>query len=158
MKTNSKFFGIVRIDTGRTHGWEIKIKRRGKWTCEMFSDSTYGGVKQSLSETMKRRDELLKTIIEPKFERHENASRITKSNTSGIVGVRRRMAVTKRGDKRWEYEVWEAGGSPQPGKQKMKRFYINTWGEDDAKALAIEQRRQWEEEMKEYDRRMKQNK
>jgi len=137
--------------------WEIKIKRRGKWTCEMFSDNTYGGIKPALAAGMKRRDEILKTLT-PKYSRQENASRMTKRNTSGIVGVRRRVEITKRGDKTWEYEVWEASGSPRPGEQKLKRFYISKWGEDDAKAMAIEQRRQWEEEMKEYDRKIKINK
>ena len=151
MEKVPKFFGIVRIDTGKTHGWEIKIKRRGDWTCEMFSDNTYGGSEQALAAATDRRDQILEALP-PKYSRIEIARRMTKKNTSSIVGVRRSVAITKRGNNAWGYPVWEAGGSPRPGVRKIKRFYIAKWGEEDAKAMAIEQRRQWEEEMIEYEK------
>lgn len=73
MEKVSKFFGIVRIDVRGTHAWEIKIGRRGDWTCETFSDKKYGGSKKALAAAILRRDEILKTIT-PKYSRIENGA------------------------------------------------------------------------------------
>ena len=79
--------------------------------------------------------------------RRQRATVVMKTNTSGIVGVHRRIkAVTRRG-KHWKYAVWTATGSPRPYERKVKDFYVRVWGEREAKRLAIEQRKEWEREM-----------
>ena len=71
MEKVPKFFGIVRIDTGKTHGWEIKIKRRGNWTCEMFSDNTYGGSEQALAAATDRRGPIARSPSSEVFQNRD---------------------------------------------------------------------------------------
>ncbi len=147
-----KIKGITRIDIAKsnTHGWEVRIRRRGQNINEFFSDQVYGGIKGAHDIAKVRRVELEKTL--KPYSRRENSSRISKRNTSGIVGVRRGKAVTRRNGKEWIYEVWIASGSPKPGVSKNKNFYVSKYGEEGAKAKAIEQRKKWEAEMDLYEK------
>ncbi len=147
-----KITGITRIDIAKsnTHGWEVRIRRRGQNINEYFSDQVYGGIKGAHDIAKARRIELEKTL--KPYSRRENSSRISKRNTSGIVGVRRGKVTTRRNRKEWVYEVWVASGSPKPGVQKNKNFYISKHGEEGAKAKAIAQRKQWEVEMDLYEK------
>lgn len=61
---------------------------------------------------------------------------------SGIVGVRRTKTA------------WIAHGSPRPGERKMKNFSKNEYGEEGAKERAVALRKQWEEEMVLYEKRI----
>ena len=81
--------------------------------------------------------------------RRQRAAVVMHTNTSGIVGVHRRIKPVTRRGKRWEYAVWTATGSPRPYDRKVKDFYIHVLGEREAKRLAIGQRKEWEKEMDE---------
>ncbi len=143
--------GITRIDIAKsnTHGWEVRIRRMGQSINEFFSDQMYGGIKSAYDFAKDRKNEIEKTL--KPYSRREISSRMSKRNTSGIVGVRKGTKVTKRDGKEWIHEVWIAHGSPKPGVHKNKSFYINKYGEEGAKAKAIEQRKKWETEMDLYD-------
>ena len=92
------------------------------------------------------RDEAVKNLRP--IPRSELARRVTARNTSGIPGVRRRVKPLKKaGGKIFNYEVWTATGSPQPGQRKTRDFYISKLGEDDAREAAIAQRLRWEAAM-----------
>lgn len=149
INTRPKFFGIVRIANSPNHkpGWQVKIRRHYEKHHRYFTDAEYGGIRASLKAAMAHRDKIAKKM--PPMTRRERATVLMQNNTSGMVGVHRRIKPVTRRGKRWEYPVWTATGSPRPYERKVKDFYIHVWGERDAKRLAIEQRRQWEEEMDE---------
>jgi len=129
----------------RTQGWNVRIIRRGIRVTEFFSDKKHGGKTGALSEAMHFRDEKereLKPIL-----RSELARRKTVRNTSGIPGVRRRIKPQKKGEKVFEYVVWTATGSPEPGRRKTRDFYVGKMSEDDAREAAIAQRLRWEQQM-----------
>ena len=79
----------------KTHGWQVRVIRRGTAINEFFSDAKFGGRAGSLSEAMHFRDGVVKDLRP--FTRAELARRLTARNTSGIVGVRRCHKPVKRG-------------------------------------------------------------
>ena len=157
---------IVRIDIlvpKKTHGWQVRVTRRGIHINEFFSDAKFGGRAGSLSEAMHFRDATVKTLRP--YSRAElacrNAVRYTSGipgarNTSGIPGVRRRVKPAKRGDKVHEYIVWSASGSPSPNRRKTRDFYVGKLGEDEAREMAIAQRLRWEQQMERREHRLSQ--
>ena len=138
---------ITRVDESarRTHGWNVRVIRRGIRVTEFFSDKKHGGRSGALSEAMHFRDAKVREL--KPIPRSELARRKTARNTSGIPGVRRRNKKVKRGDKVFDYAVWSATGSPKPGKRKARDFYVSKLGEDDAREAAIAQRLRWEKAM-----------
>jgi hypothetical protein len=123
----------------------VRIVRRGIRVTEFFSDKKYGGKAGALSEAIHFRDTKVREL--KPVPRSEIARRKTARNTSGIPGVRRRVKPLKRGEKVFEYVVWTATGSPEPGKRKTRDFYVSRLGDDDAREAAIAQRLAWEKEM-----------
>ena len=139
---------ISRIDIfvpKKTHGWQVRVTRRGIHVNEFFSDSKFGGRAGSLSEAMHFRDATVKTLRP--YPRAQLPRRITVRNTSGIPGVRRCVKTVKRGDKVHQYFVWSASGSPAPNRRKTRDFYVSQFGEDEAREKAIAQRLHWEQQM-----------
>ena len=140
---------ITRIDTHgakKSHGWEVRVVRRGIALMEYFADGKFGGKAGALSEAMHWRDDAVKNLRP--IPRSELARRVTARNTSGIPGVRRRVKPAKRPDgSRIEYVVWTATGSPRPNQRKTRDFYVSKLGEDDAREAAIAQRLRWEQAM-----------
>ena len=139
---------IVRIDIAglkQTHGWQVRVIRRGIQINEFFSDAKFSGCSEALVEATRFRDKTF-NALRP-YSRAELARRITIRNSSGIPGVRRRMKPVKRGGKVTEYLVWSASGSPAPNQRKTRDFYVSKLGEDEAREMAIAQRLEWEREM-----------
>jgi hypothetical protein len=145
-----KVRGITRIDIARTntHGWEIRIRRRGSNVNEFFSDMGSGGIKEAYETAIARLNLLEQDANLRPYTRTELSELASKRNTSGIVGVRK----SRRSGKRDGYDSWTAFGTPRPGDPKVKRFAINKYGEEEAKRLAIAQRKEWEEQMLAYER------
>lgn len=144
-----KIKGVTRIDISRTntHGWEVRIRRRGKNVNEFYSDVGAGGIKEAYEIAIERRNVLEQDANLRPYSRAEISARISTRNTSGIIGVRRTMHASK-GKK---YDSWAAAGSPRPGERKVKHFYISKYGEEEAKRLAIAQRKEWEAQIAAYD-------
>ncbi len=145
---------IIRIDIlGRrkTHGWQVRVARRGIQINEFFADSKFGGRAGSLSEAMHFRDATFKKLHP--YSRAELASRKTVRNTSGIPGVSRRVKPVKRAGKVFEYFVWSASGSPAPNERKTRDFYVSKLGEEEAREKAVAQRLKWLDQMERNERR-----
>lgn len=142
--------GIVRIANSPNHkpGWQVKIRRQGEQHHRYFADADYGGKRASLRAAIRHRNKIVKQL--PLLTRRERSNIPMKTNSSGIVGVYRRIKAVRRGRRRWDYAVWTASGSPRPHERKVKDFYVHMWGERVAKFLAIEQREKWEREMDRY--------
>ena len=135
----------------KTHGWQVRVIRRGIQINEFFSDVKFGGRAGALSEAMHFRDATVRTLHP--YSRSELARRRTARNTSGIPGVRRRMKPLKRGGKVFEYVVWTASGSPLPNQRRTRDFYVGKLGEDEAREKAIAQRLRWEQQMERNERK-----
>ncbi len=150
---------IIRIVTAaagksrtQCRGWQVRVNRRGIRLSDYFADSKYGGRAASLNAAMHFRDSAVKAL--PTVPRSEIARRKSARNTSGIPGVRRSIQTVRRGENCYEYVVWTASGSPEPGKRKTRHFYVNdTLNEDDAREAAIAQRLRWEKTMERNERR-----
>jgi hypothetical protein len=143
---------IARIDADKSHQhcWEVKIVRVPAENSfhRSFSDAKYGGKQAALAAAIKCRDEELKT--RPPLNAYQQAIKPKRTNKSGIVGVRRGVKSVRRGNKLWEYDAWVVTGTPgSGGKTKTKYFVLHVHGGSiAAKALAIEQRKEWEESLR----------
>jgi hypothetical protein len=141
----SRRFCIARIDQakadgkGATHGWEVKIHRRGESVHKFFSDRKWGGKLKALTEAQGFRDEVL-AKLKP-YSRVEIANAKTVRNRSGIVGVRRVDKARKKNGQVYWGTFWEASWSPEPGVHKHRLFSVQKYGERKAKALAVDARK-----------------
>lgn len=148
---NSAIPHIVRIDVDepkKQHCWEVKIIRASGIFHRSFSDAKCGGKEKALEKAIKCRDEEMKS--RPALNSYEQAIRPKRTNRSGIVGVRRGVKIVKRGKHVYEYPAWIVTGTPvSGGKTKTRYCVISVVGSNAlAKAMAIEQRREWEESLK----------
>ena len=134
------FYAISRIDLPemRSHGWQVRLSRRGRKYSRFFSDRKHGGREVALGMARGFRDELVVRL--PDRERSGAAGKMTRRNISGVVGVSRivvRRATTT-------YEVWQATWSPNPGMRRRVKFSIRRYGEGHAFELACAVRRKAE--------------
>lgn len=148
---------IVRIDVDKPkqqHCWLVKIIRPGNSFHRSFSDSKFGGKKLALIAAKKCRNKELKK--RPAMSSYEQAIRLKKTNTSGIVGVRRTKRVVGRGASARSYDVWAATGTPVTGGRTTTRYFsVSTLGVKKAKAAAIAQRLEWQESLRKSIQRKK---
>jgi AP2 domain len=134
-------FCIARIDIpktegkGATHGWEVKIHRRGESVHKFFGDAKWGGKMKALHEAQGYRDTVLRKL--KPLSRVEIAKTKTSRNKSGIVGVRRIDKARRKNENVYWSTFWEASWSPEPGVHKHKLFSVQKYGERQAKRLAV---------------------
>ena len=134
------FYAISRIDLSemRSHGWQVRLSRRGRKYSRFFSDRKYGGREVALGMARNFRDELVARL--PVRERSGAAGKLTRRNISGVVGVSRIVVRTTAAT----YEFWQATWSPLPGVRRRVKFSIRRYGEDRAFELACAARREAE--------------
>ncbi len=128
--------GITRIDLpgSSTHGFQVRIQRRGKRYAKFFADGIFGDPAKALRAARAWRDALVKKLEEDDQARIcQRSSR----NSSGVVGVSR-VKVRTNGT---EYEFWQATWSPAPGQRRCVKFSIKRHGDREAFRLAVETRR-----------------
>ena len=123
-----KMAGISRIDQTekRTHGYFVRLARKGKIYPAFFGDKTHGGKRRALKAAQKHYQQLLRK--HGRISRKEWAQMVRRKGASGIVGVRK-VTVTKT--------YWEAHWSPRPNVHRKKRFSVQEHGAEKAKTLAI---------------------
>lgn len=135
MPTDSPNYAIARIDLPRagTHGWQVRMQRRGIKYAKFFADGPLGGIDRSLIIARQWRDELLERL------ESEDRARIcqrSQRNSSGVVGVSKVTVVTNG----VQYVFWQATWSPEPGKRRCVKFSIKRYGETKAFELAVRAR------------------
>ena len=133
-------YAISRIDLPeiRSHGWQVRLSRRGRKFSRFFSDRKYGGREVALGIAREFRDELVARL--PDRERSGAAGKLTRRNISGVVGVSRIIVRTAMA----RYEFWQATWSPNPGVRRRVKFSIRRYGEKRAFELACAVRREAE--------------
>ena len=135
---------ISRIETysqsGKMYGgWEVRMQRRGKKTEKFFSDNKHGGKREALKAAKEFRDALEKKSR--KYTVKELASKPSKRNKSGVVGVRLHHQKDTRGDYIYYYWYWVAQWTDGRGRRRTKSFSVHTYGDEEAYRLACEARR-----------------
>jgi hypothetical protein len=143
---------ISRIDIGsgkgdkQTHGYQVRLTRRGKSISKFFSDRKLGGKKKALEAARAFRDEQ-EAKLKP-LSRLERAERLTKRNQSGVPGVWFQEKRVRRGDGIYFYKVAKATWCPEPGRRCTVSFSCNKHGDDKAWDLAVKARKKGLKEIK----------
>jgi hypothetical protein len=137
MWTPDDTYAITRIDLPRvgTHGWQVRMQRRGERYGKFFADGQSGGERQSYETARKWRDRLIAG-----FEEDSRARVCLKSarNSSGVVGVSKVSVSAGNGS---TYHFWQATWCPSPGERRCVKFSVKRHGDRQAFRLAVEARR-----------------
>ncbi len=155
---------IVRIDQPKddsdkgTHGWQVRASTDTpkKYHSKLFSDSKHGGDQSALEAAQAYLKEY--RAKNPYIPRHGFRSGTQANNTSGVIGVYRTYHYYRHDEKKIPRYYWEAFCPIGPDGQRNrwgKRFYVHTHGEEKAKELAIEFRKNWEEAAREGEEALK---
>ncbi len=157
-------YQIIRIDKdksktgGNTHGWQVRAGQnlRTGYHSKLFSDGKYGSKEKALAEAEKYLQQYLQehpevNVKTEKFtwKRGFNENRtLSRRNKSGRNGVFRSREHYRHDKSRYRY-YWGASYTiDQFGRTNIVRsekFYVDEYGEQVAKQLAIEFREMWEE-------------
>lgn len=145
---------IVRIDkpknsTKGTHGWQARAGGKRGYHSKLFSDNVYGSKGKALVAAEEYLEQYLKEHPEARADPQPNKpfhrGRLMRHNTSGITGVYY-TEYAHRWDKERLVGYWCAfiPGGPAGQKRWHKTFNVDRYGEQEAKRLAIEFRKEWE--------------
>jgi len=129
-----KNYAIARIDLpdAGTHGWQVRMQRRGVKYGKFFSDRGYGHPERALLAARQWRDALLEELAE-----HARICERSRRNSSGVVGVSKVTVVAANGN---SYHFWQATWSPAPGQRRCVKFSIKRYGDREAFRRAVQAR------------------
>ena len=116
----------------RQIGWRVNLSRRGKPICRAFSAKLHGGLELALAAALRCRDALLDAM--PPLSKREFGMIVRSNNATGLPGIYR---TVKGGVVYWRAVVGLPGG-----RSRSQSFSAKRYGEEQAKALAIEARHQ----------------
>ena len=128
--------GISRIDQPekRTHGFFVRLQRKGKIFNAFFADKSHGGKRRALMAARAYYQVLLRK--HRPLTRRARAKIRRRRSSSGIIGVQR-VLIGGAGGKR---PYWQAIWSPRPYVIKRRLFSVRKYGAGKAKAMAIKAR------------------
>ncbi len=127
-------YAIARIDLpgASTHGFQVRIQRRGIKYGKFFADRVHGHPELALRAARQWRDVLLEQVT----DRARICER-SQRNSSGVVGVSKITVIASNGT---SYLFWQATWSPIPGQRRCVKFSIKRYGDREAFELAVEAR------------------
>ena len=136
--------GISRLDQSAvgTHGWQVRLQRKGVRYGRFFSDSAWGGSDEALAEAIKFRDAVIKKVEEahsPRWPSTRSHQLPAARNRSGVVGVTR---IVQRSAKGIEYYFWQASWTQTDGVRWTVRYSVLKYGDRQAFRLACEARKE----------------
>lgn len=160
---------IVRIDSPKdkpsknTHGWQVRSSGKRGYHSKLFSDKQYGSKDEALTAAQAYLDQLRQNnpAERPEAIRERttypfgfHTGKKWRNNKSGVNGVFRTHHYgrwdTKKKHKLYYwgafYSINRYGQRQTRGHEK---FYVDHWGEEEARRRAIEFRQMWEEAAKE---------
>ena len=132
--------GICRIDqpSHRTHGFFVRLQRRGKIHSAFFTDLMHGGKAEALAAAQAHFRKLAAKLGLPaQKSRRFWAELRRRKGSSNVVGVQK--IVDRRFNPPRIY--WKAIWSPEPYVTRKKQFSQKKFGARKAKLLAIRARR-----------------
>lgn len=125
----------------RTHihrqrkAWFVKVRRRGQDFVGNFSDAVWGGRAPALLAAQRFRDELLQRIdADTRLRRQVPKARRSRT---GVVGVTREPHVVGGRSYHRYVAAWQ---DHEKGRLVRRRFGVERYGDDGAKARAIDAR------------------
>ena len=135
---NSRNYAIARIDIAvqRTHGWQVRLQRRGVKYAKFFSDSSYGNADAAYAIARQWRDQLLQKL-ESQVQNQARICTRSARNSSGVVGVSK---ISVRASNGVIYQFWQATWSPEAGKRCCVKFSVKRYGDHEAFELAVQAR------------------
>lgn len=136
----TRFRNIVRVDheASRTHAWRTTLQRWNGITVKTFSDSVHHGKRNALKAALEYRNTML--LRHSPFKHHVWVrTRLRRNNTSGIPGVGRYEVVADPKTGRRQV-FWLAFWADERGVRRQRKFFISSYGERQAKRLAIAER------------------
>lgn len=134
--------GISRLDqaSSGTHGWQVRIQRKGVRYGRFFSDREWGGSDEALEVALQYRDRIIAHSERlGQSEAHSTRSHrfVGRRNNSGMVGVSR---ISQTSSKGVTYVFWQASWTDRDGARKTVRYSVLKLGEDEAFRLACNAR------------------
>ncbi|MCG8599503.1 MAG: hypothetical protein MI807_05130 [Verrucomicrobiales bacterium] len=135
--------GISRLDQESvgTHGWQVRLQRKGVRYGRFFSDSAWGGKENALNIARQYRDKVMEHS-----ERLPGGAKVssrshtspTSRSSSGVVGVTR---IVQTGANGVEYRFWQASWTTADGVREIVRYSVLKYGNDAAFEKAVRARR-----------------
>ena len=123
---------IKRIDSTKTHGWQVHVRRGGVLKTKLFSDRILGGKKKALDAAKEHRDSLvaeMAKLAKPLWK----IKRTPRTNT-GHLGVSLTEYANKSGKKR---KVITVTARETIGKAVNRKFSVDKLGYDQAVKKAV---------------------
>ena len=123
---------IKPIDSTKTHGWQVHVRRGGTLKTKLFSDRLHGGKRKALVAAKEHRDMLLKDmakLAKPLWR----IARKPRTNT-GHLGVSITEYANKGGKKR---EVVTVTVRESLGKAVNRKFSVDKLGREQAIKKAV---------------------
>jgi hypothetical protein len=117
---------IRRIDSPKSHGYQVHVERNGQVYTKHFSDSHYPSPAKARKAAMEYRDRLLAEL--PPSQPQQGFRMRAHSNT-GEVGISLTHMTRKTGDPKPYITV---SVSPEPGKMLGRKFSIERYGYEGA--------------------------
>lgn len=126
---NHCFICLLKNHDGSPYAWKLDIQRSGKVHIHLFDFAEYGGEAQALDAAEKMRNQLVLKM--PQAFTYENRQRLMPHNTSGHPGVYRVQSNN--------IDYWRATTRIH-GYNLSKSFRVDRYGDEQAKALALQER------------------
>lgn len=125
--------GISRLDQepSGTHGWQVRIQRKGIRYGRFFSDQSRGGSDRALALAIQYRDRIV--AHQERLSQSEGHQSIRSHqslgprNQSGVIGVTR---ILQRSEKGIEYHFWQASWTDPDGNRETVRYSVLKLGEE----------------------------
>jgi len=128
--------------------YRVSFTRHGKNVAKLFRVRDYGNAREALKAARAWRDRMAREL-RPETKQ-EFPRRVRPDNTSGCPGVYLKRLVMRRGDRTYEYVLWQAQ-TPQGVKPfRSRSFSVDRYGFDDANALAVKARAEFVAELEGY--------
>jgi hypothetical protein len=138
---------VRRIDSQKSHGYQVHVQRNGKVITKHFADSRYPSPAQARKAAMAFRDQVLAEVPPPANQRGYRT--VAHSNT-GEVGLSLTYMSRRSGEKK---PYITASASISPGKMVGRKFSVERLGYEAAIAAA----KAWREEVIQQRQQRQQN-
>jgi len=140
MNNPSSTPGICRIDqpSHRTHGFFVRLQRKGKIHTAFLTDKMHGGREPALAAAKEHHRKLAAKLGTPEqMSRRDWAEVRRRKGSSGIHGVQKIVDLRFKPPRIY----WKATWSPEPYVVRKKQFSQKKFGARTARRLAIRARR-----------------
>lgn len=131
-KNKQSVKNIKRIDSPKTHGWQVHVRRGGKLVTKLFSDSKLGGKRKALDAAKQYRDGLIEEMA--KWEKPLWRIKRTPRTNTGVMGVSQTEYNTRSGKKR---KVITVTVRSELGKAVNRKFSVDKLGYEVAVKKAV---------------------